>query len=150
MSAQADGPGPSGVVRLVAIRDRPLSVDEVLAAVSAPTAGGIALFVGTIRAEDGGRDVEGLGYSAHPSAEEALAAVCASVAARHEVIALAATHRVGDLVVGDLAPVGAASSAHRADAFAAAKDLIDTLKSTVPIWKHQRFTDGGAEWVGLP
>jgi molybdopterin synthase catalytic subunit len=46
--------------------------------------------------------------------------------------------------------VVAASSAHRADAFAAAKDLIDTLKSTVPIWKHQRFTDGGAEWVGLP
>ncbi|MDP9222044.1 MAG: molybdenum cofactor biosynthesis protein MoaE [Actinomycetota bacterium] len=150
MTATADGPGPSGVVRLVAITDQPLSVDEVLAAVSAPTAGGIALFVGTIRAEDGGRDVEGLGYSAHPSAQEALAAVCATVAGRHEVIALAATHRVGDLVVGDLATVVAASSAHRADAFAAAKDLIDTLKSTVPIWKQQRFTDGGAEWVGLP
>ena len=72
------------------------------------------------------------------------------MAGRHDVIALAATHRVGDLVVGDLATVVAASSAHRADAFAAAQDLIDTLKSTVPIWKHQRFTDGDAEWVGLP
>jgi molybdopterin synthase catalytic subunit len=138
------------VVRLVAIRDEPLSVDEVLAAVADPRAGGIALFVGTIRAEDDGRDVEGLGYSAHPSAPEALAAACAAVAGRHEVIGLAATHRVGDLVVGDLATVVAASSGHRAEAFAAAKDLIDTLKSTVPIWKHQRFTDGAAEWVGLP
>jgi molybdopterin synthase catalytic subunit len=138
------------VVRLVAIRDQALSVDEVLAAVSDRSAGGIALFVGTIRAEDDGRDVEGLGYSAHPTAVAALEAVCAAVADRHDVIALAATHRVGELGVGDLATVVGASSAHRAEAFAAAQDLIDTLKSTVPIWKHQRFTDGAAEWVGLP
>jgi molybdopterin synthase catalytic subunit len=137
-------------VRLVGIRDEALSVDEVYAAVSDPAAGGICLFVGTIRAEDDGRDVEGLGYSAHPTAETALAEVCAAVATRHDVIAIAAVHRVGDLVVGDLATVVAASAPHRGDAFAAAKDLIDTLKSTVPIWKHQRFTDGQAEWVGLP
>ena len=92
-------------MRLVGIRDEPLSVDEVLAAVTDPAAGGVCLFVGTIRAEDDGRDVEGLGYSAHPSAAEALAAVCADVAARHDVIALAAVHRVGDLAVGDLATV---------------------------------------------
>ena len=139
-----------GVVRLVAIREDPLSVDEVLAAVTDPGAGGIAVFVGTIRAQDDGRGVEGLGYSAHPSAADALAAAADAVAGRHDVIALAATHRVGDLVVGDLATVVAASSAHRSAAFAAAKDLIDTLKTTVPIWKHQRFTDGDAEWVGLP
>jgi len=137
-------------VRLVGIRDTALSVDEVLAAVSDPAAGGLCLFVGTIRDADDGRGVEGLGYSAHPSAEDALRAVCTAVAERHDVIALAATHRTGDLVVGDLATVVAASSEHRADAFAAAQDLIDTLKTSVPIWKHQRFTDGDAEWVGLP
>jgi molybdopterin synthase catalytic subunit len=76
--------------------------------------------------------------------------VCGEVADRHDVIAIAAVHRVGDLVVGDLATVVAASAPHRSDAFAAAKDLIDTLKSSVPIWKHQRFADGEAEWVGLP
>jgi molybdopterin synthase catalytic subunit len=138
------------VVRLAAIRDEPLSVDEVLSAVSDPAAGGVCVFVGTIRSEDGGRGVEGLGYSAHPSAEQALAQVCADVAGRHEVLALAATHRTGDLVVGDLATVVAASAAHRGAAFEAAQDLIDTLKTTVPIWKHQRFEDGEAEWVGLP
>ena len=137
-------------IRLVGIREEPLSVDEVYTAVRDPLAGGICLFVGTIRAADGGRDVEGLGYSAHPSASEALAQVCADVAGRHDVIAIAAVHRIGDLAVGDLATVVAASSVHRADAFAAAQDLIDTLKSTVPIWKHQRFSDGEAEWVGLP
>jgi molybdopterin synthase catalytic subunit len=137
-------------VRLVGIRDGALSVDEVYAAVSDPAAGGICLFVGTIRSQDDGRGVEGLGYSAHPTAQDVLAEVCAGVAARHDVLAIAAVHRVGDLVVGDLATVVAASAPHRADAFAAAKDLIDSLKSTVPIWKHQRFTDGQAEWVGLP
>lgn len=140
----------SDVVRLVAIRDEPLSVDEVLTAVSDRRAGGVALFVGTIRAEDDGREVEGLGYSAHPTAADTLASVCTAVADRHQLVALAATHRVGELAVGDLATVVGASSAHRAEAFAAAQDLIDTLKSTVPIWKHQRFTDGAAEWVGLP
>ena len=138
------------VVRLSAVRADPLSVDEVLDAVRDAAAGGVCLFIGTIRAEDGGREVEGLGYSAHPTASDALARVCADVAARHDVIAVAATHRTGDLVVGDLATVVAASAAHRGDAFRAAQDLIDTLKSTVPIWKHQRFTDGEAEWVGLP
>ncbi len=137
-------------VRLVAIRDVPLSVDEVLAAVSDPRAGGICLFVGTIRSEDDGREVEGLGYSAHPSAQQALEAVCEQVADRHDVTALAAVHRVGDLAVGDLATVVAASAPHRGAAFAAGQDLIDTLKTTVPIWKHQRFSDGATEWVGLP
>ena len=137
-------------VRLSAVRDQPLSVDEVLAAVSDAAAGGVCVFVGTIRAEDRGRDVEGLRYSAHPSAEATLAQVCADVLGRHEVIALAATHRTGDLAVGELATVVAASAAHRGEAFAAAQDLIDSLKTTVPIWKHQRFTDGEAEWVGLP
>jgi molybdopterin synthase catalytic subunit len=138
------------VVRLSAVRAEPLSVDEVLDAVRDPGAGGLCLFVGTIRAEDGGREVDGLAYSAHPTAAAALAQVCADVAARHDVIAVAATHRTGDLVVGDVATVVAASAPHRGDAFRAAQDLIDTLKSSVPIWKHQRFTDGEAEWVGLP
>ncbi len=72
------------------------------------------------------------------------------MAARHDVVAVAAVHRVGDLAIGDLAVVVAVSAVHRQEAFAAGRDLIDTLKSTVPIWKHQAFGDGGQEWVGLP
>ncbi len=137
-------------VRLVEVRDTALSVDEIMAAVADPAAGGTVVFVGAVRDEDGDRAVSALSYSAHPTATDRLAAVAAEVAGRHPVTALAAVHRVGDLVVGDLAVVVAVSAPHRGEAFVAARDLIDTLKSTVPIWKHQRFDDGGEEWVGLP
>jgi len=137
-------------VRLLAIRDEPLSVDEVLAAVRDPGAGGLVVFVGTVRAHDEGRDVTGLGYSAHPSAADRMRAVADSVAQRFPAVALAAVHRVGDLAVGDLAVVVAAACPHRGEAFDAARALIDELKETVPIWKHQLFADGTDEWVGSP
>ena len=137
-------------VRLIAIRDSPLSVDEVLAAVVDPGAGGIVVFVGTVRDVDGGRAVGGLGYSSHPAAEQQLRDVAESVAGRFPAVALAAVHRVGDLAVGDLAVVIGAACPHRGEAFAAARALIDELKETVPIWKHQVFTDGTDEWVGSP
>jgi len=140
----------SSQVRLTAVREQALSVDEVLAAVADPAAGGTCVFVGAVRDEDGDRAVSALAYSAHPTAEAQLREVAEAVGARHPVTALAATHRVGDLAIGDLAVVVAVSAPHRAEAFAAARDLIDTLKSTVPIWKHQQFSDGADEWVGLP
>jgi molybdopterin synthase catalytic subunit len=136
-------------IRLLAIRDTPLSVDEVLRAVGDASAGGTAVFVGTVRDHDAGASVTGLGYSGHPSAEDELRRVAEKVAADHPVSALAAVHRVGDLVVGDLAVVVAVSSPHRAEAFEACRRLIDDLKHEVPIWKHQTFTDGTDEWVGL-
>jgi molybdopterin synthase catalytic subunit len=143
--------GSHEVIRLVDVRDAPLSVDEVLAAVTDPSCGGTALFVGAVREQDGGRGVTGLGYSAHTSVVDELRTVAEDVAAAHpEVRALAAVHRVGDLVVGDLAVVVGVSCPHRGDAFVACRELIDQLKSRVPIWKHQVFTDGGDEWVGLP
>ncbi len=140
-----------GVVRLLDVRDAPLSVDEVLAAVADPRGGGPALFVGAVREQDGGRGVTGLGYSAHTSVVDELRTVAEEVVAAHpEVRALAAVHRVGDLDVGDLAVVVGVSCAHRGDAFVACRALIDELKSRVPIWKHQVFADGDDEWVGLP
>ncbi|MEV7427326.1 MULTISPECIES: molybdenum cofactor biosynthesis protein MoaE [unclassified Streptomyces] len=135
-------------IRLLAIRDTPLSVDEVFRAVGDDAAGGTALFVGTVRDHDGGADVDGLGYSCHPSAEAELRRVAEKVVASHAVRALAAVHRVGDLAVGDLAVVVAVSCAHRGEAFEACRRLIDDLKSEVPIWKHQKFSDGTEEWVG--
>jgi molybdopterin synthase catalytic subunit len=136
------------VIRLLGVRDTPLSVDEVLAAVRDNAAGGIALFVGTIRDEDRGRAVSGLGYSSHPSVESELRAVAEKVAARHPIVALAAVHRVGELAVGEAAVVVAVSARHRGEALDACRALIDDLKHQVPIWKHQRFTDGTDEWVG--
>jgi len=135
---------------LLAMRDEPLSVDEVLAAVGDPGAGGICVFVGTVRDVDGGRGVRELDYTAHPSVADVLREVADEVAATFPVRALAAVHRVGDLAVGDIAVVVAASAPHRGEAFDACRRLIDELKKRVPIWKHQLFDDGAEEWVGSP
>jgi molybdopterin synthase catalytic subunit len=136
------------VIRLAELREEPLSVDEVRAAVSDPSAGGIALFAGAVRDSDHGQEVTRLSYSAHPSAAAELRRVAEKVAAEFDVRALAAVHRVGDLEIGDLAVVVAVSCPHRAEAFEACRVLIDTLKREVPIWKHQWFRDGSTEWVG--
>lgn len=137
-------------VRLVDIREEPLDVAEVIDALDDDAAGGLNLFVGRVRDHDGGQGVTSLDYTAHPTALTRLREVCERVAAAHDVHGLAAVHRVGHLEIGDLAVVVAASASHRDVAFAASRDLIDTLKSEVPIWKHQRFADGAQEWVGLP
>jgi molybdopterin synthase catalytic subunit len=138
------------VVRLIAIRESELSVDEVRAAVADPAAGGIALFAGAVRDSDHDRGVIGLSYSAHPSAADELQRVAEVIAEKFRVIGVAAVHRVGDLAIGDLAVVVAVACPHRAEAFDACRTLIDELKASVPIWKHQRFADGTSEWVGTP
>jgi molybdopterin synthase catalytic subunit len=147
-AAGAGGRRPA--VRLAELRADPLSVAECLAAVSDPGAGGVAVFVGAVRREDGGREVTELDYAAHPSAEAELRRVAESVAAAVPVTAVAAVHRVGRLAVGDLAVVVAASCPHRAEAFDACRRLIDELKAQVPIWKRQVFLEGEPEWVGSP
>jgi molybdopterin synthase catalytic subunit len=134
-------------IRLAEIRGTALSVDEVLSAVSDPAAGGVSLFVGTVRDHDHGEDVVRLSYSAHPSAEAELRRVAEKVAASYRVTAIAAVHRVGDLDVGDLAVVVAVSCPHRGEAFDACRCLIEELKASVPIWKHQQYAGGHSDWV---
>ena len=134
-----ESPSEIDVVRLCAIRDTPLSVDEVLAPVP-----------GRVRDHDHDRVVDSLGYQAHPQAGEQMAQICARVAAAHDVRAVAAVHRVGELAIGDIAVITAVAAAHRGAAFAAGHALIDELKAGTPIWKNQHFADGAREWVGLP
>ena len=134
-------------IRLAEIRGTALSVDEVLSAVSDPAAGGVSMFVGTVRDHDHGDDVVRLSYSAHPSAEAELRRVAEKVAASYNVTAIAAVHRVGDLDVGDLAVVVAVSCPHRGEAFDACRALIEELKASVPIWKHQQYAGGHSDWV---
>ena len=142
---------PAGrAVRLADIRDTPLDVDEVVKVLDDDASGGLTLFVGRVRDHDHGKGVTGLTYDAHPSALDRLVEVCERVAEQFGVNGVAAVHRTGDLAIGDIAVVVATTSGHRGDAFAASRALIDTLKDEVPIWKHQRFTDGTDEWVGAP
>ena len=137
-------------LRLVDLRETPLDVSEVVAALDDDASGGLTLFVGRVRDHDGGREVDGLDYSAHPSARERMREVCERIATEYDVHGVAAVHRTGTLAIGDIAVVVATTAAHRGEAFAASKALIDTLKAEVPIWKHQRFGDGSDEWVGTP
>jgi len=140
----------SPVVRLLDLRESPLDPAEVLAAVEDPAAGGLNLFVGTVRDHDGGETVDHLDYSAHPSALDRMSEVAEGVAAEFDVLALAAVHRTGHLRIGDVAVVVAVSAAHRGQAYDASRALIDRLKATIPVWKHQVFADGREEWVNSP
>jgi molybdopterin synthase catalytic subunit len=144
-----ENPDPS-VLRLVELRETPLVVDEVVAALDDEGSGGLTLFIGRVRDHDHGLGVRGLEYSAHPSAVDALRRVCLDVAEQYDVRAVAAVHRVGRLAIGDIAVIVATTSAHRGTSFDASQALIDTLKAEVPIWKHQQFADGSEEWVGTP
>jgi molybdopterin synthase catalytic subunit len=142
-------PDPSAV-RLVDLREEPLDVAEVVAALDDEASGGLTVFVGRVRDHDHGLGVLGLEYSAHPTALDSLRRVCAGVAEQYDVHAVAAVHRIGRQAIGDIAVVVATTAAHRGTAFDASRALIDTLKAEVPIWKHQQFDDGTEEWVGTP
>lgn len=150
MTAEAGAEADRDRVRLVDLRESALDVNEIHAALADDRAGGVVVFVGAVRDHDAGRGVASLSYSAHPTALQRLREVSSSVAERHEVLGVVALHRVGDLRVGDLAVAVGTCAFHREEAFAACRALIDELKATVPIWKRQSLTDGGAEWVGTP
>ena len=137
-------------VRLAGITDAPLSVDKLIAAVATPEVGGIGIFLGVVRRHDEGRAVDSLDYSDHPSADAVLAECAGRVAAQHDVIGVAVEHRVGHLEVGELAVVVVVGAAHRHAALSACTQLIDEIKSSVPIWKEQHFSSGASAWVGLP
>ncbi len=143
-------PSNRPVVRLLDLRETPLDPAEVLAAVEDPAAGGVNLFVGVVRDHDAGESVEHLDYTAHPSALDRLREVAEGVAAEFAPVALAAVHRTGHLAVGDTAVLVAVSAPHRGLAYEASRALIDRLKATVPVWKHQVFADGREEWVNSP
>ena len=104
-----------------------------------------------MRDHDHDQGVTGLEYSAHPTAMDRLRRGRASGSPRSTTCwRVAAVHRVGRLEIGDAAVVVATAAAHRGEAFEASRALIDELKATVPIWKHQLFADGTDEWVGTP
>ena len=144
------------VVRAVLSAD-PISVDQAIAAVESDTAGAVVSFSGVVRNHDGGKAVQGLSYSAHPTAHQVMADVVARLIAEQDIegdagveqpVRIWAAHRLGMLEIGDPALVCAVSAAHRGQAFAVCSELVDRIKEQVPIWKEQFFSDGTVEWVG--
>jgi len=134
-------------VRRADVTDAPIAAEEVRALASDDSAGAVVTFSGDVRDLDHGRVVARLEYEGHPTAAAVILQVAHEVAARHDVIAIAVSHRIGPLQIGDSALVAAVSAAHRGEAFRACADLVDEVKHRLPVWKHQVFSDGSDEWV---
>jgi molybdopterin synthase catalytic subunit len=133
---------------LARITDQAIDRPALEAFVRTDADGAVVVFEGVIRDHDHGSAVTSLEYSAHPDAERFLGELCAELAAETG-LRVAAAHRIGTLVVGDVALVAAVAAPHRAEAFAASALLVDRIKERVPIWKRQHLADGATEWVGL-
>lgn len=119
-------------------------------AVTTRSTGAVLTFTGVIRDHDSGRSVENLLYEAHPKAEEMLRVVAEDIGSKFDLEKIAVAHRIGELSIGDIALVAAASAPHRNTIFNALSEFVEQIKVRVPIWKLQRFVDGTEEWVNTP
>jgi molybdopterin synthase catalytic subunit len=139
----------SDATTLVRVSADPLSVDEALAFIADPSAGGTCVFIGTVR--DAGADgapVTSLRYESWDEvAVDRLRAITEDLRARWPLRRVALLHRTGDLDVGEASVVVAVSAAHRAEAFDACRQGIEQLKHDVPIWKKELLTSGEGHWV---
>lgn len=132
------------------ISEQALSLDHALRCVQRPGAGGVCMFIGVVRDHADNQPVARLDYEAHVTlASKEMSRILQALMARDSELRLCALHRVGQLAVGDLAVIVAASAPHRAEAFAACREAIDQIKQTVPIWKKEWAENGEAHWVNL-
>jgi molybdopterin synthase catalytic subunit len=130
------------------LRESPLDLAALIAAVASSERGGVASFLGLVRDHHGGRAVRRLEYSAYaPMAEKECAAVVAEAHARWPQAQVALEHRIGALDIGDAAVAVAAAAPHRDDAFDACRYVIEEVKRRVPIWKREYYADGSVGWV---
>jgi molybdopterin synthase catalytic subunit/molybdopterin converting factor small subunit len=133
-----------------AIKDGELSVDQAIAAVKHAASGGIAVFLGVVRDHAPQGSVSRLDYEAHETlALKEMTRIANELTREYPGTRISVQHRVGQLEVGDLAVIVAASAAHRGEAFAACRATIDRIKQSVPIWKKEWAPDGSALWVNL-
>jgi molybdopterin synthase catalytic subunit len=133
---------------MIALTPNPIDVTDVLERVQRPEAGAVVLFLGTTRQFTAGRETVELAYEAYfDMAEKELGRLAAEARERWSLTACAVVHRTGVVPVGEPSVAVAVSSAHRDAAFEAGRWLIDTLKKMAPIWKQERWADGGAEWI---
>ena len=129
------------------VTDAPVHIQELSKLVAIPHSGAVVTFCGDVRDHDGGKEVASLLYEIHPSAPEQIKLITQSIMGRFEIEKVAVAHRYGDIAIGETAFAVAVSAAHRQAAFDACAAIVDEVKAKLPIWKHQKFTDGSDEWV---
>ena len=138
-------PVSGGSFRLV---EGPLDVAAVLREVETPEAGALASFVGTVRRRSRDRDVVHLEYEAFEEmAEPLLSRLGDELTERYGLCAVAIHHRLGRVEIGEASVVIAVSAPHRSAALDACREAIETLKTTIPLWKKEVYA-GGEEWIG--
>jgi molybdopterin synthase catalytic subunit len=124
-----------------------IDVQKVIDAVRSPDCGGISVFIGTVRNRSQNKDVKALEYEIYGEmAEKMIERVMGEIKSKWEVNKIAISHRMGKMVVGEIAVAIAVSSPHRKDSIPACQYAIDRLKEIVPIWKKEYAIDG-ASWV---
>jgi molybdopterin synthase catalytic subunit len=134
----------------VQLHEDPIDVGPVVAYVTSAQAGGIDVFLGTTRAETNadGRHLLALDYEAYgPMALKRMRDLAIDARARWPIVRLATLHRVGRVEIGQPSVIIAVATPHRAEAFAACRWIIDSLKADVPIWKREVWDDGTGSWV---
>jgi molybdopterin synthase catalytic subunit len=132
---------------LIRITQEPLDRDGLVAAVSHPGVGGIVVFEGVVRDTARGKQVRYLEYDVYPEmAIQQIRAIIVEAEKRWAVDRVAVAHRIGRLEIGEASVIIVVATPHRAEAFEACRYIIDTLKTTVPIWKKEVATNG-EEWV---
>jgi molybdopterin synthase catalytic subunit len=125
----------------------PLDAARLAAEVASPARGAAVLFVGSVRDRHDGRVVVGIDYSGYEAmAERTLATIERELAAEHDGLAVRIVHRLGALAAGEASIVIAAASPRRDAAFAAARRALERVKREAPIWKLERYGDGGTAW----
>ena len=129
------------------VTDAPVHIQELSKLVANPHSGAIVTFCGDVRNHDGGKEVASLLYEIHPSASEQIKLITQSIMGRFEIEKVAVAHRYGNIAIGETAFAVAVSAAHRQAAFDACSAIVNEVKAKLPIWKHQKFTDGSDEWV---
>lgn len=149
-SGTAPAHTPAEVLRADVV-DEHIDVESLARSVEHNAAGAVVTFSGVVRDHDGGRGVLELEYTGHPIAQDVIQEVATDIAGRFEgVRAIAVSHRVGMLKIGDVALGCAVAAEHRKQAFNACSELVDEVKRRLPIWKRQVFDDNTEEWVNCP
>ena len=124
-----------------------IEVEQLAALVRDNRAGAVVVFSGDVRNHDGGKEVSTLTYEIHPTANEQIALITYALLSQRDVVKVALSHRYGEIAIGETAFAVAVSAEHREAAFETCSALVNEIKAKLPIWKHQRFTDGTDEWV---
>lgn len=135
------------MIRASVVTER-IDVESLAREISSPSCGATAVFLGTVRADNQGRSVEGIEYTAYKEmAEREMATILEEATARFAIESGIIEHRVGELAVGDASIAVAAAHPHRGAAMDALRYIVDETKARATIWKLEHYSDGTREWV---